>query len=77
MFAAIAIEYYHHPATEVARLLKKHPGSVSRYLDRGWQLKTTEEFSALLKTIDHAIRSSYNREPATSFNAIGSNDSRL
>ena len=51
---------------EVARLLKKHPGSVSRYLDRGWQLKTTEEFSALLKTIDHATRSSYNREPATS-----------
>jgi len=51
---------------EVARLLKKHPGSVSRYLDRGWQLKTTEEFSALLKTIDHAIRSSYNRQPATS-----------
>ncbi len=77
MFAAIAIEYYHHPATEVASLLNKHPGSVSRYLDRGWQLRMTEEFSALLKTIDHAIRSSYNRETAISFKAIRSNDSRL
>jgi len=66
MFAAIAIEYYHHPATGVARLLNKHPGSVSRYVEDGWRLRKTEEFREVLKTIDRTARASYTNDMVVS-----------
>jgi predicted transcriptional regulator len=78
IFASVAVEYFHHTSTDVATLLGKHPGSVSRYLEHGRKLRKTEDFRQILRIIDHTVRSNHTIKKAPKVNAIRpSTDSRL
>ena len=78
IFASVAVEYFHHTSTEVATLLGKHPGSVSRYLEHGRELRKTENFRQILRVIDRTVRSSHTIKKTLKVNAVGpSANSRL
>jgi predicted transcriptional regulator len=78
IFATIAVEYFHQTSSEVATMLGKHPGSVSRYLEHGRQLRKTENFRQILRIIDLTVRSSHTIKKALKVTAAQpSADSRL